>query len=128
MTPAGRHAFLRFITVGIVNTVVGLVTVLAASEWLGATAFIANGAGLLAGFVLGYQLNRLWTFRSSRAVSITAPRYLLAFALSYSINLAILAFGLSAGLHQVVAQAAALAAYSLAFFFLCRVIVFPVEE
>jgi len=128
MTPAGRHAFLRFVTVGIVNTVVGLATVLAASEWLGATAFVANGAGLLAGFFLGYQLNRLWTFRSSRAVAMTAPRYLLAFALAYSINLAILAFALRTGLHPVLAQGVALAAYSLAFFLLCRVIVFPAEE
>lgn len=128
MTRAGRFAFLRFVAVGIVNTIVGLATVLAASTWLGANAFSANGAGLLTGFIVGYQLNRLWTFRNSRAVKITAPRYLLAFALAYAINLAILAFALRAGLHPVLAQGAALAGYSLAFFLLCRVMVFPAEE
>lgn len=128
MTRAGRFAFLRFAAVGIVNTIFGLATVLAASAWLGANAFIANGAGLLAGFIVGYQLNRLWTFRSSRAVAMTAPRYLFAFALAYSINLAILAVALRLGLHPILAQGAALAGYSLAFFLLCRVIVFPAEE
>jgi putative flippase GtrA len=128
MTNAARMAFLRFVGVGVVNTMVGLATVLASSEWLGANAFVANGAGLLAGFIIGYQLNRLWTFRSSHAVVMTAPRYLLAFALSYSVNLAILAFALRAGLHPLLAQGAALAVYSLAFFFLCRIIVFPAEE
>jgi putative flippase GtrA len=128
MTRDGCLAFLRFVAVGIVNTIIGLATVLAASTWLGANAFIANGAGLMAGFIVGYQLNRLWTFRSSRAVAMTAPRYLFAFALAYSINLAILAFALRVGLHPILAQGAALAGYSLAFFLLCRVIVFPAEE
>lgn len=128
MTRGGRFAFLRFAAVGIVNTIVGLATVLAASTWLGANAFFANGGGLLAGFIVGYHLNRLWTFRSSRAVTMTAPRYLFAFALAYSINLAILAFALRIGLHPILAQGAALAGYSLAFFLLCRVIVFPAEE
>lgn len=128
MTRDGRFAFLRFAAVGIVNTIVGLATVLAASAWLGANAFIANGAGLLAGFIVGYQLNRLWTFRSSRAVAMTAPRYLFAFALAYLINLSVLAFALRIELHPILAQGAALAGYSLAFFALCRVIVFPAEE
>lgn len=125
MTATGRGSFLRFIAVGLVNTAIGLATVLAASGWLAANAFFANGAGLAVGFAVGYQLNRLWTFRSSQAVAMTAPRYLLAFALSYGTNLAVLALGLRAGLHPFLAQAAALAVYSLAFYCLCRVIVFP---
>lgn len=128
MTHDGGFAFLRFVAVGIVNTIVGLAMVLATSTLLGANAFIANGVGLLAGFIFGYQLNRLWTFRSSRAVAMTAPRYLLAFALAYSVNLAILTIALRVGLHPILAQGAALAGYSLAFFLLCRVIVFPAEE
>jgi putative flippase GtrA len=128
MTSADQLAFLRFGTVGVLNTIVGLATVVVASEWLGANAFIANAAGLLSGFVLGYQLNRLWTFRGSRSVSMTAPRYVLAFVFSYSVNLGILALGLRAGLHQILAQGAALAAYSLIFFVLCRVMVFPVAK
>ncbi len=128
MTATERLAFLRFVAVGIVNTVVGLATVLAASAWFGANAFVANAAGLLAGFIIGYQLNRLWTFRSARAVAMTAPRYLLAFGLSYSFNLVLLAFALRAGMHPILAQGVALVAYSLAFFLLCRLMVFPAEE
>jgi putative flippase GtrA len=128
MRSAGPMAFLRFVAVGAVNTIVGLATVLAAGQWLGANAFLANGAGLTAGFVIGYQLNRLWTFRSSGPVAMTAPRYLLAFVLSYTINFAILVFALRAGLHPVLAQGAALASYSFAFFFLCRIMVFPAGE
>jgi putative flippase GtrA len=128
MTSASRMAFLRFVAVGVANTVVGLAMVVAAGEWLGANAFVANGAGLLTGFVVGYQLNRLWTFRSSRAVTTTAPRYLLAFMMSYALNLGILALALRAGLHPILAQGAALAAYSLVFFALCRIMVFPVAE
>lgn len=125
MTSSAQPAFLRFLTVGVLNTIIGLATVVAVSEWLGANAFVANAVGLLTGFVLGYQLNRLWTFRGSLRVSNTAPRYVLAFALAYSANLAILGLGLRVGLHPILAQGAALAVYSLIFFVLCRVMVFP---
>lgn len=128
MTSADQQAFVRFVAVGVLNTIVGLATVVAASEWLGANAFFANAAGLMAGFVLGYQLNRLWTFRSARVVSTTAPRYFFAFVLSYLVNLAVLALALRAGLHPILAQGAALAAYSLIFFVLCRVMVFSVAR
>jgi putative flippase GtrA len=128
MTTGSRTTFLRFVTVGVLNTTVGLATVIAASEWLGANAFIANAAGLLAGNSLGFQLNRLWTFRGSRSDSMTALRYILAFIFSYSVNLGILALGLRTGLQPILAQGAALAAYSLIFFVLCRVMVFPVAR
>ncbi len=125
MMDGGNLAFPRFVAVGVANTVVGFATVLTASEWLGANAILANAAGLLAGFLLGFQLNRLWTFRGSRPVAMAMPRYLLAFALSYAINLGILTLALGAGLHPWLAQAVALAAYSVVFFCLCRLIVFP---
>ena len=123
-----HRAFLKFIVVGVVNTAAGLATVIAAGRWLSANAYVANAAGLAVGIVVGYQLNRLWTFRDSRDVANAPLRYLVVFATAYAINLAILALALKSGLPALIAQAAALAAYSLVFFLLCRAIVFPVAE
>jgi putative flippase GtrA len=127
MTTPDRRAFLKFVAVGVVNTAAGLATVFAADRWLGAKAYVANAAGLAVGIVIGYQLNRLWTFRGSRGGTNAPLRYLVAFAAAYAINLAILRLALDADLPALPAQGAALAAYSLVFFLLCRVIVFPAE-
>lgn len=116
---------LRFATVGVLNTAVGLAGVFVAGRWLGAGQFAANAVGLAIGFVFGYAANRRWTFRSTESVALTAPRYLAAFALAYALNAAILALLLRAA-HwpPLTAQAAALTSYSLAFYWLCRRAVF----
>lgn len=116
--------FLRFLAVGIINTIVGFAIVVAVIEGFGAHAFVANAAGLATGFVLGFLLNRAWTFRSDRPIAATAPRYVMAFAIAYAINLGILALALRAGVHPWLAQGAALATYSVAFYCLCRFSVF----
>jgi len=126
MSEVIRRPFLRFIAVGLLNTAVGLAAVYIAGHVLGANSFAANAIGLATGFAVGYQVNRLWTFSSTESVAMTAPRYLVAFAMAYALNAAILAALLRSGsLPTILAQAIALSAYSLAFYLLCRRAVFP---
>lgn len=125
MIAAGHRSLLRFAVVGVLNTAVGLAAVFAAARFLDAGAFAANAIGLAVGFVVGYLANRRWTFGSKESVAMTAPRYLIAFAAAYALNAAILAFFLrTANWPPIAAQAAALTAYSLAFYWLCRWMVF----
>lgn len=126
MTRVGRQSFLRFIAVGLLNTGVGVATIALASLAFNADPYVANALGFAVGVLVGYQLNRRWTFGSSRSVLITAPRYVLVFAVSYAINFGVLALLLRIpAVHPMVAQAAAIGSYSIAFYFLCRFAVFP---
>ncbi len=116
---------MRFAAVGAVNTIVGLAAVVVATRALGLNDYLANGIGFAAGMVVGYLLNRLWTFGSDDGVARTGLRYAFAFLVSYAANLAILSILLSAEpVDPIVAQAAALAGYSLVFYLLCWKIVF----
>jgi putative flippase GtrA len=125
MSAAGRGSPLRFAAVGVLNTAVGLAAVFATGHWLGAGEFLANAIGLATGFVVGYLANRRWTFRSTASVAITAPRYLAAFVAAYALNAAVLALLLrTVSWPAIAVQAAALSAYSLAFYWLCRWLVF----
>lgn len=125
MTSPGRGTFLRFIAVGALNTAAGLATIAAALYVFHTDPYIANALGFAVGVGIGYELNRRWTFSSSRSALITAPRYLLVFAVSYAINVGVLSAALRMpGIPLMAAQAAAIAAYSLAFYFLCRLVVF----
>ena len=118
-------AALRFAIAGVANTLVGLAVVVCTSKLLGFNAYAANAAGYAAGLTFGYVLNRTWSFRDTARVRLTAPRYLLAFALSYGANLLVLVLGTEIlGWPELAAQAAALTTYSVAFFVLCRWFVF----
>lgn len=118
-------AALRFAIAGVANTLVGLSVVVCTSQLLGFNAYAANAAGYAAGLGFGYVLNRAWSFRNTTRVRLTAPRYLLAFAVSYGANVLVLAFGTKVlGWPELAAQTAALTTYSVAFFVLCRGFVF----
>jgi putative flippase GtrA len=126
MTAASHQTFLRFLVVGLINTGLGLATIAVALKVLGGQPYIANGLGYAVGILLGYEINRRWTFGSSRSAVITAPKYLLVFAVSYAINLLVLMLALrQPDVHPLLAQGAAILAYSVVFYLLCRYVVFP---
>jgi putative flippase GtrA len=119
---------LRFLLTGVANTAIGLLVVIACAHWLGWSPYVANAAGYAAGFAFGFVLNRGWTFGDRRKMAVTAPRYALAFVLSYAANLAVLATTLHVlAWPAALAQALALSTYSLMFFLLCRYFVFEVR-
>jgi putative flippase GtrA len=116
---------LRFLLTGLANTALGLLVVIACAQGLGWSPYVSNATGYAAGLAFGFVLNRGWTFGDRRKLTVTAPRYVVAFAISYAANLLVLAAGLHAlALPESIAQALALSTYSLVFFLLCRYFVF----
>lgn len=116
---------LRFLATGAANTAVGFATIVLAKEWAGVNEYRANALGYAAGLLFGFWLNRNWTFESRTSVRGTAPRYFLAFVLSYASNIAVLYLGIEwMHLHPNLAQVIALTSYSVIFFLLCRHFVF----
>lgn len=114
---------LRYLSVGVLNTLVGL-SVIWGLILLGAPPVPANLGGYVAGLMIAFFLNRAWTFRAT-ARPRQALRYIAAFGLAYGINLAILTVGLALlDLHGFLAQLPALAGYTVSFFLLCKFFVF----
>lgn len=125
MNRAGSLQAARFVITGIANTAVGLAVIVFCAEVLGFSAYLANAMGYAAGLTLGFAMNRHWTFGDRQNLRRTAPRYLAAFAVSYAMNLLVLAACLRLfHLPALFAQAAALATYSVVFYLLCRWLVF----
>jgi putative flippase GtrA len=116
---------LKFALTGVGNTIVGVGTLLFARDVLGMSDYVANAIGYVVGLIFSFVVNRSFTFADRSSMAITAPRFLLAFAISYSANLVVLAVGLDVlGLHPNLAQAFAIVTYSVTFFLLCRLFVF----
>jgi putative flippase GtrA len=114
----------RFETVGVANTLVGLAVIY--GGMLGGLAEVpANALGYLTGLLLGFLLNRRWTFGWRGATLHALGRYALSFAVAYSVNLTCLLI-LTGSLHvdSYVAQALSVVFYTATFYSLSRVWVF----
>lgn len=115
----------KFILVGLANTGAGLATIYGAKYFLGFGDVAANLLGYALGLVLGFRLNATWTFVYRGSQLLAFVLYLLAFFLSYAVNLAVV-LGLIHGLaiNSYVAQAAGIPFYTLCFFVICQHLVF----
>ncbi len=116
---------LRFTLVGLVNTAVGYGVILLLHYGLGIDPVPANAGGYLSGLLLSYALNRRYTFASRRPHGQALPRFGMAAAGCFALNLLVLQVGLAVlALPVALAQALAVGSYSVAFYFANRWLVF----
>jgi putative flippase GtrA len=119
-----RH-FLRFIAVGLANSAIGFAVIVAGLR-AGLGDYRANALGYAVGLCVSYVLQRRWAFAvSHRADAREVVLFLAAAGSAYAANLAVILAARRAGhSDSPVAQAVAMAAYSLVFFALSRLVVF----
>lgn len=84
------HTFVRFLLVGISNTLIGMGVIFVAWHFLRWSDLAANITGYAIGFVWSYTLNRIWTFGHRGSAARSFGRFLLVCAMAYAVNLAVL--------------------------------------
>lgn len=115
----------RYAVVGLLNTLIGLLVIVACQALLGFSPYVANACGYAAGIVVGYAANRNWTFRNSGAIGLSAALYVAMFATCYVLNLVVLWLGLNVlGWPAALAQTAGMVTYTVCFFVGCKLVVF----
>ncbi len=118
----------RFGLAGLVNTAVGFAVIALLDPVLGVPPPLANAAGYAVGVGVGFVLNRGFVFRSRTGLPASGLRYLIAALCAFVLNQGVLhvaGMALGAGpVRHLAAQLTAMAVYSLALFFLCRLWVF----
>ena len=114
---------MRFLAVGVLNTCVGLTTIFLA-ELFGASAVVANACGYGLGLVVSFTLNRRWTFRHTGPRYTAQARFLAAFAVAYTANVACVLLATHLGARGMLAQVAGVLPYTLTFYLLSRYFVF----
>ncbi len=118
-------SFVRFVLVGLTNTVVGYGIILLLHYGFRIEPIMANLGGYLIGAFLSYTLNRRFTFNSGRPHAEALPRFALAAAGSYLLNLVVLKLCLSVFMLPVaLAQALAVSAYTIVFYLISRFLIF----
>ena len=103
-----RQQFARFLSVGVLNTLLGYGIIFLAMYGLKWSPEASNLLGYGIGLIVSFMLSKTFTFRSSAAVSGELIRFLIVFAIAYGANLAVLSFAVRfldwhAGLSQLIA-------------------------
>jgi putative flippase GtrA len=115
-TPAAWQlgSAIRFIAVGVLNTLVGL-SIIYALKWVfGVGDVPANIVGYAVGLCVSYVLNARWTFAFSGRLHSAIARFVVTVLVAYLTNLAAVGFALHVlQLNSYVAQAAGVAPYAL---------------
>jgi putative flippase GtrA len=116
---------LRYIAVGLVNSVIGLAVILLLDLVLGIGSLLANALGFAVGAIVSYILNRTFTFRSQRQHRQAVPAFAILIAACWGTNALVLAF--LRGVLQwpaLPAQSMAVLIYNALFYFGSRSFVF----
>ena len=115
----------RYGAVGVANTLIGYLIILAAL-WLGAGDYLANALGYGLGLWFAYLLHRRWTFQVAHKRSLAEiVRFYVSAGISYAANIGFLTFARSLGyVDHPVAQLAAMGVYSVTFLLIVNVWVF----
>ncbi|MQB08266.1 GtrA family protein [Agrobacterium tumefaciens] len=120
---------LRFGTVGLVNTAVGLLAIYVLMYVFDTNLLIANASGYIVGLLVSFLLNRTWTFRSDQRTTVVLLRYIAAALFSYSLNFLIVLYGdMYSSVNQFFLQIIGISFYTVSMFILCRYFVFAVRS
>lgn len=81
--PRFDSKMLRFIAVGVVNTLVGALLMFVLYNVAHLSYWVSSVANYVAGSILSFVLNRSFTFRNTDSVAKTAPRFVVNIVLCY---------------------------------------------
>ncbi|MCW5640808.1 MAG: GtrA family protein [Rhodoferax sp.] len=115
----------RYLIVGIANTIIGYGVILILQFAFGMRPLAANALGYMIGLAVSYALNRRFTFNSRRSHRASVLAFVGAAAVCYLLNVVVLQVLLTVfDLPAAAAQALAITAYTIAFYFANKYVVF----
>ena len=116
---------IRFIIVGIFNTIIGL-SIIYILIYFGFNNYISNIFGYLVGLSISFVLNKYYVFNAQKNNQIVYKqfgKFILIFMIAYSVNIIVLFIGLN-HMTSYLAQFIAMIAYTVINFILNKYITF----
>ena len=108
---------LKFLAVGIVNTLFGLLVIYSCKWLFGLGDTVSNVSGYMAGLAVSFLLNRSWTFQHFGPMLPAFARFMIVFGIAYSANLATVLFSIHQfGVNPYLAHAIGIAPYTILFY------------
>lgn len=124
-----RTSQMRFVVVGLSNTVIGFGAIWIALRVLRLGDVAANAGGYMVGFLWSFLLNRSWTFGHRGKAGAAIFRYAQVCAAAYLVNLVVVILaGRSLGQGSLIAQACGMLTYTVLCYAGSRAYAFPVHR
>lgn len=80
--------FIRYVMVGVLNTLITLAVIFLCKSVLDVNQWVSNAIGYVAGMVNSFLWNKVWVFRSrSRHYRAEAVKFMVGFLLCYGLQL-----------------------------------------
>jgi putative flippase GtrA len=108
-----RSTFVKYVTVGLANTLCGLLIIYAMKFFAGASDVQSNVVGYAAGVVISFLLNRSWTFEFDGSNAYAFLRFAVVMMIAYALNLATVLAAIRLGINAYVAQAIGIVPYTV---------------
>ena len=123
-----KGEFIRFLAVGVLNTIAGYLIFLGGFWGLGLSAYLANALAYLIVVVVSYFFTAKFVFRRAIAAS-GFIQFIVCFLIAFSINQAVLWSAVELiGIRAELAQVLAMGSYTVVFFALNKWVVFRSEK
>ena len=124
---ANGHPSVRYLAVGAVNTLAGLLSYMPASGWR-CRDVSANMIGYSVGILLGFQLNKRWTFGHQGDYWQSMLRYIAVLAIAYLVNLAAVLYSSKCCTQQLSCPSLGIVPFTLIGYLGSRYFAFPKPE
>lgn len=125
MNFGGLRETVKFLAVGLLNTVLGLIIIYVAKWFFRAGDITANVWGYALGILVSFVLNSQWTFAYSGPKQSAFLKFLLVALMAYGANLLVVMLLIHrGGLNSYIAQAFGIPAYTLVSYLASKYFVF----
>lgn len=123
--PGGRRSMYRFLSVGVINTLVGLLTIYAAKWFWRLGDVAANAFGYSVGLTLSYVLNSRWTFAYRGPDLPALAKFAFISLVAYGMNLfTVMGAIVYLDMNGYVAQAIGIVPYTVTSYLASKYLVF----
>lgn len=114
----------KYLLVGLLNTIVGLAVIYSSMFFWKVDPLLSNVIGYVSGFILGYFLNKKWTFRSQCCDKHSFILYLGVILISYLLNVTMVFFAINLNFSPYCAQLIGMICYTSISYVGCKAIIF----
>lgn len=115
----------RFLSVGVVNTAIGLLVIYFAKWFLQFGDVAANALGYAIGFLISFTLNSRWTFTYRGPLTIAFAKFMLVVLVAYGMNLLMVISSINIlGLNSYLAQTLGVPIYTATTYVASKYLVF----